>query len=129
MKYQIISIENMNIIKDRFNQCYDGLIENISIVYSDKARWPDVTLIIETQDNLEESGWSKLSLRLIEVREMRIMEGKSSYRVLSEGIILVPLGNWWGIGFEDSVENTKTVKEFIQSSFYFVSTCIEWTVS
>ena len=129
MTYSNINIENLSDFHDRFNNCFDGLITSISIKYIKKDRWPNVEMTLEVQDNTNENEWSYLSIKMSEVRELDIIEGNSSYRVLSDGLNLVQLDQYWGVSLDDSVEDSLTIDEFKKSPFYFICSNIQWETS
>ena len=113
---------------ERFNRCFDGVIEDIEIKYGNEARWPNVRLSIQTQDNESEDGWARLRLTLEEVTRLKVVEGKSTYRVLSDGLVLKELEGKWVVGVEDEQDEAATTSEFCESAFGFVASKVEWGV-
>jgi hypothetical protein len=99
-----------DILDSRFCKCFDGVIHQIVVTYQNKSRYPDVQIEIETKDIQAVTGWSILVLFLKSVEEFKFVEGKSTYRILNDGINLIKKNEFWIIKFEDL--------ELVDSNFY-----------
>jgi len=128
MNFEELNTTNLESFLNRFNRCFDGLIDCIGIKYENGARWPNVRLSIQTPDEKSEDGWANLKLALKEVTNLKIVEGKSTYRVLSDGLILKKLEGKWGIGVDDAQYEAATIEAFSRSPFGFVASRVEWGV-
>ncbi len=126
MSFQELTTTELEGLLGRFCQCFDGLIERIDIKYEDGARWPNIRLIIQTQDEESEDGWARLKLKLSDVTDLKIVEGRSTYRVLSDGLVLRELEGKWVVGVDSEQNNATTIDAFTQSPFGFVASRVEW---
>jgi|GEM_PF-4277718 len=129
MNYEELTLINFEDFLSRFNRCFDGLIEEVLISYPDGARWPEVSISIQTQDEQSEDEWAILHLRLKKVTNLRMTEGKVSYRVLSDGLVLKRFDASWGIGFDEDQESSESAEAFASSPFGFIAEKVEWATS
>lgn len=128
MTYQELNASNLESVLSRFNRGSDGLIERIDITYEEGARWPTVNICLLTQDERSEDGWSNLFLSLSKVTHLKVVEGESTYRVLSDGLILKILEGKWLVGVDEEQNDADTIDVFTQFPFGFVASRIEWAV-
>lgn len=129
MIYKDLTVSDLGDFFERFNRCFDGVIEGVSINYSEGVKNPIVNIIIQTQDEEAEDGWSSLVLCLHEVINLRFEEGKASYRVLSDGLVAKNLDEGlWGVGFDEEQEEEESIDGFMGYPVGFVSSKITWAV-
>lgn len=94
-----------DLLESRFYNCFDSVVNKINIIYDRDARWPNVTMEIETQDSENDGGWSNLLLSLEEVKLLKFKEGKATYRILSDGISFSANNDGFCLNFEDTDED------------------------
>ena len=106
--------ENVDEILDRFNSCFDAVIKSINVDYCENKKYATVTLLLETQDNDSSTGWSDLTVSMLEVEKFCFFDGVISYRVLSDGLIIKKLSSdMWGVGFDERQERINDEKDFL----------------
>ncbi|MGB0743361.1 MAG: hypothetical protein ACPGSB_02440 [Opitutales bacterium] len=128
MNYTRITESELENILGQFNRGYDGVISRIDIQYEKNERWPQIVLSIEVKDKEAVDGWSSLVLSLNQVKRLRLLEGKSSYRVLSDGLIIKFLDDSWALGVDEDQEDADNIDEFMESPFGFIAETIDWKV-
>ncbi len=114
---------------ERFNRFFDSVIEAINIHYDENARWPNVNIAIQCQDQNAGGEWVNLVLKLSEVTQFQVSEGKTSYRVLSDGLVLRKYEAGWGVGIDEEQGNASDAANFLKHPFCFFASSVAWEVS
>jgi hypothetical protein len=117
-------------VLERFNRCFDAVVESVTISYEAGKKYPNVNLSIQTQDEESEDGWSSLKLNLLHVQHFKYGEGKVSYRILSDGLILKAFkSGLWGVGFDENQDDEESDENFVEVAVGFVAEEITWEVA
>lgn len=128
MEIEHLSVESIEPTLSRFNNCFDGLIEKISVDYLPEVKCPNVTISIQTKDLESENEWSLLKLLLVGVDSLAFVEGKTSYRILSDGLIVRQFDGMWGVGFDEEQESGN-LDSFTKHAVHFIAAGISWSAT
>ena len=122
-----ISLDSLPNFLGRFNSLCDSVIRRISIEYTAK-RWPDTSLEIEARDEQYHggSGWSYLLLKLKDVQKMSFCEGRTSYRVLSDGLLILNIDGKWALCLEE-MDSCQSLDDISEADCFFVCSSVTWS--
>lgn len=123
-----LSPHSVDDVLNRFYRCSDGVIRHVDIVFRSAPAGSEATITISVRDGSAEAQWVNLIWRVEGLEELAFLEGRTSYRVLSDGVVV---GWFEGLTFLDFGPYTSApegVEDFRRSGFYFAGKAVSWEV-
>jgi hypothetical protein len=85
-------------VLERFNYFNDGLIRSIEVSFRTNRDDSEAIVTVATRDTSADDDWVNVTFRIQGLREVNFSEGRTSYIVLSDGLIV---GRFEGLVFLD----------------------------
>ena len=116
-------------VLERFYRCNDGVIRRIDQVFEPDRDDSRATIICSVRDDSADAAWVNVIFRIRGLRELSMVEGRTSHRVLSDGLIV----GWFdGLVFLDFglyTTEPRGVDDFRRAGCYFAGLSATWEVA
>jgi hypothetical protein len=111
---------------DRFSSFYDSVIVGWLFEYKDKKT---LSVTLELPDEISPSGWSRVILKLDDVKSMSCCDtDKASYQVLYGALHVLQEQNLIALDFGYFDDPPESLKELVTSPCHVVAKSLEWDV-
>jgi len=110
---------------DRFNSFYDAVIRRIEYRFNvpEQRR---ATLIISTQDQQSDTGWSNVVIVIGKVSETAFREGNSTRQILSDGFHITWIDGFAWCDFSPYSSKIDSLDDLRKSDFYVAGESFAW---
>ncbi len=128
MNTSILTPESTDAMLDRFNRFNDGLLRSIELSFRTNRDDSEAVVTVSTRDTSADDDWVNVTLRVRGLREVNFSEGRTSYIVLSDGLVV---GWFEGLVFLDFgaySTSPRGVEDFRKSGCYFAGKSATWEV-
>lgn len=115
-------------VLERFYRCNDGLIRRIDLVFEPNRDDSRATIICSVKDDAADAEWVNVIFRVRGLRELSMVEGRTSYRVLSDGLTVGWFDGLVFLDFGPYTSEPSGVEDFRRSGCYFAGLTATWEV-
>lgn len=120
-----LEVSSVREFLNRFNSFNDAVVRRVEHRYGTSGR-RQTTLIISTQDQQPDSGWSNVVIVIDNVAEIALREDRSTRQVLSDGLSIAWFDGAVWCDLSPYSSEPVTVDDFRRSDFYVSGETLTW---
>lgn len=124
----LLTPDSVDAVLSRFNRFNDGLIRSIDVKFKTNRDDSVAIVTVSTKDTSADDDWFNVILRIQGLREVNFSEGRTSYIVLSDGLVVGWFEGLIFLDFGPYSTAPKGVEDFRKSGCYFAGKSATWQV-
>jgi hypothetical protein len=128
MSEQPFTKANVDQVLDRFYRCSDGVIRRVELDFKSDRESSTATIVCSVRDSDAAAQWVNLICRVRGLSEFSFSEGRTSYRVLSDGLVIGWFEDLIFLDFGPYTVEPDSVEDFRRSGCYFAGKSATWEV-
>lgn len=116
-------------VLERFYRCNDGLIRRIDLAFEPDRDDSRATIVCSVKDDAADAAWVNVIFQVRGLREVAMVEGQTSFRVLSDGLTVGWFDGLIFLDFGPYTSEPRGVDDFRRSRCYFAGLTATWEVA
>lgn len=113
---------------DRFYRFNDGIIRRVDMVFRPNRQDSEAAIECSVRDGEASAQWVNVICRVRALSEFSLSEGRTSYRVLSDGLVVGWFDDLIFLDFGPYTSEPEGIDDFRRSGFYFAGKSVTWEI-